>query len=138
MPAAELDANLSQYLARYAAVPPGGPGRARDVIVVDRTPSGRVGTLMVQTEGGRFPLRGNAIRFVMRSPGGEILNSTYFSVESRRGGDGFVERVSFRGHGYGHGLGMCQWGAIGRSRAGQSFRTILATYYPGTTVAPVQ
>jgi stage II sporulation protein D len=31
---------------------------------------------------------------------------------------------------------MCQWGAIGRARAGQDFRTILATYYPGTEVAP--
>jgi stage II sporulation protein D len=29
---------------------------------------------------------------------------------------------------------MCQWGAIGRARAGQSARAILATYYPGTTV----
>ena len=31
---------------------------------------------------------------------------------------------------------MCQWGAIGRARAGQDFRTILRTYYPGTTVGP--
>jgi stage II sporulation protein D len=30
---------------------------------------------------------------------------------------------------------MCQWGAIGRARAGQDFRTILRTYYPGTTVS---
>jgi stage II sporulation protein D len=29
---------------------------------------------------------------------------------------------------------MCQWGAIGRARAGQTARTILATYYPGTVV----
>jgi stage II sporulation protein D len=32
---------------------------------------------------------------------------------------------------------MCQWGAIGRARAGQDFRTILQTYYPGTIVAGV-
>ena len=32
---------------------------------------------------------------------------------------------------------MCQWGAIGRARAGQDFRTILRTYFPGTTVARV-
>ena len=45
-----------------------------------------------------------------------------------------------RGRGYGHGVGMCQWGAIGRARAGQSFRSILGTYYPGTTIGvpPVQ
>ena len=39
-----------------------------------------------------------------------------------------------RGSGYGHGIGMCQWGAIGRARAGQDFREILRTYYPGTVV----
>ena len=33
-----------------------------------------------------------------------------------------------RGSGNGHGIGMCQWGAIGRARAGQDFRTILRTY----------
>jgi stage II sporulation protein D len=32
---------------------------------------------------------------------------------------------------------MCQTGAIGRARAGQDFRTILRTYYPGTTVAAI-
>jgi stage II sporulation protein D len=33
---------------------------------------------------------------------------------------------------------MCQSGAIGRARAGQDFRTILAAYYPGTTVGTVE
>jgi len=33
-------------------------------------------------------------------------------------------------------VGMCQWGAIGRARAGQTARSILAAYYPGTTVGP--
>ena len=33
---------------------------------------------------------------------------------------------------------MCQWGAIGRARAGADYRTILRTYYPGTVVAAVQ
>jgi stage II sporulation protein D len=32
---------------------------------------------------------------------------------------------------------MCQWGAIGRARAGQDFRTILETYYPGTTIGRI-
>jgi stage II sporulation protein D len=35
-------------------------------------------------------------------------------------------------------VGLCQWGAIGRARAGQNFRSILATYYPGTTVGPIE
>lgn len=134
----ELDANLSQYLARYASVPAGGPGRPRQLFIADTTPSGRVGTLMIETERGSFALRGNDIRFVMRAPGGAIMSSTYFSVESKHADGSLAGGVIFRGRGYGHGIGMCQWGAIGRSRAGQSFRTILATYYPGTSLGLLQ
>lgn len=138
MSLAELNANLSRYLARYASVPSGEPGRARQLFIADTTPSGRVGTLMVETDRGSHPLRGNDIRFVMRASGGAILNSTYFSVESKQADGGLAGGVVFRGRGYGHGVGMCQWGAIGRSRAGQSFRTILATYYPGTSLGLLQ
>jgi stage II sporulation protein D len=95
-----------------------------------------VGVLDVETDKGIFTLRGNDIRYVMRVPGGEMLPSTYFSVEPEVR-DGALARVTFRGQGYGHGVGMCQWGAIGRARAGQSFRAILGTYYPGTSVGSV-
>ena len=83
-------------------------------------------------------LRGNDIRYVLRAPGGEILNSTAFSVETAEARDGSIARLTLRGTGYGHGVGMCQWGAIGRARAGQDFLTILRTYYPGTTVAAIE
>lgn len=134
---AQLNAAVEQYLRAYASVPGGRPGAVRAIGVGSRTPSGRVGTLDLETERGIFALRGNDIRYVLRTPGGEILASTYFSVEPdyRRG---TLSRVTLRGQGFGHGIGMCQWGAIGRARAGQSFRTILSTYYPGTSVGSVQ
>ncbi|PRY12572.1 SpoIID/LytB domain-containing protein [Kineococcus rhizosphaerae] len=44
-------------------------------------------------------------------------------------------QFTFQGHGYGHGIGMSQWGAQSRALSGQSYRTILDFYYPGTTVA---
>ena len=134
----QLNGALERYLRAYTTVPGAGPGVARALIVRSRTASGRVGNLDVETDKGVFPLQGNAVRSVLRVPGGEILPSTYFSVESEHDRDGLVSRVTLRGQGYGHGVGMCQWGAIGRARAGQSFRTILGTYYPGTTVGPVQ
>ena len=134
--AAQLNAALDQYLKTYAAVPGGKPGTARAIGVASRTASGRVALLDVETERGIFAVRGNDIRYVMRVPGGEILPSTYFSVEPEIR-EGALARVTLRGQGYGHGVGMCQWGAIGRARAGQSFRTILGTYYPGTSVGPV-
>jgi SpoIID/LytB domain protein len=60
---------------------------------------------------------------------GRILNSTDFQIAQRS--DGLVE---LKGRGYGHGAGMCQWGAIGRARAGQTYEEILATYYPGAVL----
>ncbi|WP_027309092.1 SpoIID/LytB domain-containing protein [Caloramator sp. ALD01] len=40
----------------------------------------------------------------------------------------------FSGKGYGHGVGMSQYGAINRANAGQSYRDILAFYYPKTNI----
>jgi stage II sporulation protein D (peptidoglycan lytic transglycosylase) len=34
--------------------------------------------------------------------------------------------------GSGHGVGFCQWGAVGRARAGQGYEQILLAYFPGT------
>jgi SpoIID/LytB domain protein len=44
-------------------------------------------------------------------------------------------RVTIEGHGYGHGIGMSQYGAQGAARQGVLYDQILATYYPGTTLA---
>ncbi|WP_286931353.1 MULTISPECIES: SpoIID/LytB domain-containing protein [Aeromicrobium] len=41
-------------------------------------------------------------------------------------------KVTFKGHGYGHGIGMSQYGAEGGARAGQKYDAILKKYYPGT------
>jgi stage II sporulation protein D len=38
------------------------------------------------------------------------------------------------GGGWGHGIGMCQVGAMGRAEAGQDYRTILEAYYTGARV----
>ncbi|HEV8447399.1 MAG TPA: SpoIID/LytB domain-containing protein [Gemmatimonadaceae bacterium] len=134
--ATTLNAAVAQYLATYASVPGRKPGAVRDISIASHTPSGRVGTLTVSTERGNFVLRGNDIRFVLRKPGGEILESTYFSVATAPAPDGSLARLTLHGMGYGHGVGMCQWGAIGRARAGQDFREILQAYYPGTTIGP--
>jgi len=134
--AASLNAAIAQYLASYANVPGKKPGVVEAVSIASHTPSGRVGTVTVTTDRGNFVLRGNDIRFVLRKPGGEILESTYFSVATAPAPDGSLARLTLHGMGYGHGVGMCQWGAIGRARAGQDFRAILQAYYPGTAIGP--
>jgi stage II sporulation protein D len=132
---------LRESIARYVRALPGGGGggsvgRVRAVTVTDVTPAGRVATLTVETDRGSWQLRGNEIRSALRTSSGEILYSTYFSLYAAPGTNE-VQSVLLRGGGNGHGVGMCQAGAIGRARAGQDFRTILRTYYPGTTVGPI-
>ena len=59
------------------------------------------------------------------------LPSSQFQLREERRGNDLVRLVA-AGAGFGHGVGMCQWGAVGRSRAGQRYDRILAAYYPGT------
>ncbi len=134
--AAGLRAVMEKYLASYTNAPKANIGKITDISEQGRTPSGRIRALTVQTESGSYTLRGNDIRFVLRDPKGAILNSTFFNFRQAKA-DGEVSSLTIDGRGYGHGIGMCQWGAIGRARAGQNFRTILETYYPGTTIGRI-
>ena len=59
--------------------------------------------------------------------GYDTLKSTLFAVAVH--GD----RAQFAGRGYGHGVGLCQWGAKAMAEQGYSARQILEFYYPGTT-----
>jgi stage II sporulation protein D len=54
------------------------------------------------------------------------LKSLWFDVENHGSG------VVLNGHGFGHGAGLCQWGAKVLAERGQGFREILMHYYPGT------
>ena len=105
-------------------------GDVLTVSIASRGPSGRVTQLAIGTAGGNVIIHGNDIRSVFRT-NGAILPSTNFSLE-------FAGRtLVLRGLGNGHGVGMSQWGAIGRARAGQDARSILAAYYPGTRLSPL-
>ena len=130
---------LRQSIVRYLRTVPRAPesiSRVQSLVVTEVTPAGRVAALTVDTDRGRWVMRGNEIRSALRTASGEMLYSTYFSVDAvtERGG---VQSLELRGGGNGHGIGMCQSGAIGRARAGQDFRTILTTYYPGTTIGTI-
>jgi stage II sporulation protein D len=135
--AAGLRAVLEKYLAQYTNAPKTGLGKITDIREAGRTASGRLRALAVRTDAGTYTLRGNDIRFVLRDAKGAILNSTLVSVAQDKTDGGSVSSLTVSGRGYGHGIGMCQWGAIGRARAGQNFRTILGTYYPGTTLGRI-
>ena len=61
-----------------------------------------------------------------------FLYSSAFDVNIERSAAGVVTGVEFLGAGWGHGAGMCQWGAKALADQGWDFRQILEHYYPGT------
>jgi stage II sporulation protein D len=64
--------------------------------------------------------------------GFDRIRSPLFTVGAA--GDSFL----LDGRGWGHGVGMCQWGAAELARRGLSAAEILAYYYPGTELATVR
>ena len=134
----EFDEAQLKEAVRRALVAAGArdprPGVMTAMRVEGRTTSGRATALVLRTDRGDVTVRNNEIRNVLRNTRGAILSSTYFSIERESRVRGHLSGVTLRGHGNGHGVGMCQWGAIGRSRAGLDARTILRHYYPGTVV----
>ena len=133
--AAALRDAAARYLRQYVPMPTGSVGSVREVQIAAHTSLGRVAALSIVTEQGAYRLRGNDIRYVLRGLGGDLLPSTYFSLEPVVGRDGMLTQLAIRGRGNGHGVGLCQWGAIGRARAGQDVRTILRAYFPATELA---
>jgi stage II sporulation protein D len=76
------------------------------------------------------------IRWVLRRRNSPhpILPSTFFDIYLQRDASDQLEKIVFKGSGNGHGVGMCQTGAIGRAQAGQSYRAILSHYYRGAKI----
>lgn len=110
--------------------------RIKDITVLDRTPGGRVGELIVKTDKDVFSFKKDRIRWVIGRTSNPdlILPSDRFTMDIDRDGAGYVTGVTFKGRGYGHGVGMCQCGAIGLARIGWTFVNILGHYYTNVEV----
>jgi len=107
--------------------------------VIDRLPSGRIRILKVFGRGMEFLLFKDQIRWALLRPDkpGAILPSTLFELFMERDANGRLSAVTAKGHGNGHGVGMCQCGALGRSRAGAHYREILKHYYSNIDIKSV-
>ncbi len=116
---------VRESLDAYARV-----GRLRQLEILSRDATGRVIAMRFGGSAGERTLAGLDSR---RALG---LRSHFLdSLEVEHDGDGFVTSISIRGRGFGHGVGMCQIGAVALARQGRGFEAILQTYYPGITVA---
>ena len=115
--AAEAKALLAQ--AHPELTFSGGPDKWFGAVEKDE--SGRVGTVEVCGA----PLRGVEVRRIFS------LRSACFTIDAQADG------VTFRVTGYGHGVGMSQYGANELARQGKTWQEILTWYYAGITIGPV-
>ena len=107
----------------------GSIGTIRDVRVTKRTPSGRAQEITLSGSLRTLRLTGYDLRVLL---GFEQIRSTFFTVEPV--GDDFV----VEGHGWGHGVGLCQWGSAELARRGLLAPEILSYYYRGAALVSLQ
>ncbi|MBU2541543.1 MAG: SpoIID/LytB domain-containing protein [Candidatus Omnitrophica bacterium] len=100
-------------------------GKIESIEIVERSLSNRVLKLKIISATDTIEISGKALREIL---GPKILRSTNFQIESS--GD----FVLFKGFGWGHGVGLCQWGAYFMGKQGHDYRQILEYYYHGAKI----
>jgi len=130
----QLRGVLKSTLPSASAVTAEAAAGVRGVTVSGRTASDRVSRVTIGLRNGDIVVEGPAIRRVLRPVADAVLRSAIFQLSEVREG-GQLRRLVADGAGAGHGVGFCQWGAVGRARAGQDAPTILAAYFPGTSLS---
>lgn len=91
--------------------------------------AGPASTIRIVHSGGQTTL--TARDFRLHSECTSQLRSDRYTLEDRG------EKVHFEGRGWGHGVGLCQWGARGQALAGRDCVRILQHYYPGAELVAV-
>jgi stage II sporulation protein D len=103
-----------------------GIGRLQAVATERVTPRGRVSSIRLQGSQDTRTLTGTQLRQALG------LRSTLFSISIQ--GD----TIRIDGRGFGHGIGMSQWGARGLALQGYNYSQILSHYYQGTVLSLIQ
>ena len=100
-------------------------GMIKEIQILGRDNSGRVTELNLITDRNELKIPAKDLRNIV---GPNLIRSTKFNV-SIEGQDAI-----FEGTGWGHGVGLCQWGAYFMAKQGWEAKKILQYYYPGTDV----
>ena len=106
---------------------------------LNRGVSGRITQLRIEGTSTREPshiiLKSEyEIRRVLHS---NFLFSSAFIIEANSTADSLPSRFTFKGAGWGHGVGLCQIGALGMSLNGTSFTDILSHYFQSTELRKI-
>jgi stage II sporulation protein D len=94
-----------------------------ELVVAETHDSGRISSVELKTNRGGVLWSANEFRELL---GWDQVRSTLFKLKRRKTG------YDISGKGFGHGVGLCQWGAQGMDRKGMDYKEILTHYYPRT------
>jgi stage II sporulation protein D len=109
------------------------PG-VKQVRAGEKTSSGRVKEFELLLENGsETTVAGNRFRLAV----GPTRLRSLLILDMAAGSDSGRPAIVFRGRGYGHGVGMSQWGARAMAESGRGYRTILGHYYRGVRIGMV-
>ena len=99
-------------------------------VIGARSEEGRVTRIdVLDARSQKHPMQANAFRLLVNQRiDGARLKSTWF--DARRSGS----RYEFDGRGFGHGVGLSQWGTHEMATRGKSYREILTFYYTGVEI----
>lgn len=97
---------------------------------IETGPSGRVKTVtLTDRNADNISFTGNEFRlFINQNAGPLALRSTKYDWDVQN------DTLRFEGYGLGHGVGLCQWGALGFAESGWTYKDILSFYFSGTKV----
>jgi stage II sporulation protein D len=112
-------------------------GTLRNLRLAKVSDSRRVEALVVEFDKRSFTLKGDQVRWILRRPTGESLRSALILKISLQKHKGRITKIKIAGAGYGHGIGLCQMGALEMARQGFDYQKILHFYYPGVRVTHV-
>ena len=113
------NSQMRATLGRYVR----GLGALIDINIKSKGFSRRATELEIKTTRGIHSLKGGKIRSALR------LREQLFVMKKRYASNGRVSSITFSGRGWGHGIGMCQYGAYGFAQMGLKFDRILHHYY---------
>lgn len=127
----DLTKDLQRYLTNTKH-PLANFTKIQKMEVVERSPSGRILKLVVQTDKGNVELEKTEVRSAFMPP-----RSTFFYLNPIYGANQTLKGYAFVGGGFGHGVGMSQYGSYNLANIGWSATEILNFYYPETEIKPL-
>ncbi len=98
-----------------------GFNNIESVFVKERFDTGYVKTILILADKKEYSVSAKDLRKIL---GAKYIRSRRFLLEKVK------NYIDIKGYGWGHGIGLCQWGAYGMAKAGYDFDEILSYYYP--------